>query len=311
MSDLTATLRVLAPSPGVFAYYDGRIADRRLHKEAPNWLDDGAFELGVAAYSIVDGDEALIFDSHISLEHATAMRAHVESLGVRTIRLVLSHAHDDHVAGNAVFADCDIIAHRLTAARLERNRDRLENGDPPIRPLVLPNRIFDDEMPLRVGRREAVLAHFDIHAADSVVLLLSDLGLLLAGDVVEDCATYIAEPERTEIHISELARLAKLPIARILPAHGAPEIIADGGYAPSLIDATARYLGRLIETARREDAPAGGLAAFIADDVAAGRLVYYPAYEAVHARNLARIRAVFAPSAPAEQSLPRPGTDSA
>jgi glyoxylase-like metal-dependent hydrolase (beta-lactamase superfamily II) len=36
--------------------------------------------------------------------------------------VVLSHWHDDHVAGNEVFADCEIIALRLTAEALSEHR---------------------------------------------------------------------------------------------------------------------------------------------------------------------------------------------
>ena len=77
MSKMTETLSILEPYPGIFAYYDGRIEGKRLHAEGPNWLDDGAYSLGVASYAIVDGDDALVYDTHISLAHATAIRAHL------------------------------------------------------------------------------------------------------------------------------------------------------------------------------------------------------------------------------------------
>ena len=35
-AELTATLWLFEPAPGVFAYYDGRIAGRRLHGPASN-----------------------------------------------------------------------------------------------------------------------------------------------------------------------------------------------------------------------------------------------------------------------------------
>src|SRR5215471_11724553 len=103
MPDMTSTLRIFQPHPGIFADYDGRIEGRRLHSPEPNWLDDGAYGLGVASYAIVDGVEALVYDTHISLPHARAVRAHLETLGVRTPTVVLSHWHVDHVAGNEIF----------------------------------------------------------------------------------------------------------------------------------------------------------------------------------------------------------------
>ncbi len=134
MINLAATMSVLEPHPGLFAYYDGRIAGKRLHGDHDNWLDDGAYKLGIATYALVADKEAIVYDTHTSLDHARAVRDHLESLGVSRITVVLSHWHTDHIAGNAVFADCEIIANRLTAAAMETNRSKLENGDPPISP---------------------------------------------------------------------------------------------------------------------------------------------------------------------------------
>lgn len=289
MSDLTRYLRILTPSPGVFAYYDGRIDGVRLHSPDSNWLDDGAFALGIASYAIVDGDAALLFDSHISLDHARAIRAHLEGLGVRRFTLVLNHWHDDHVAGNEVFADGPIIAHKLTLEALIANRAKFESDDPPINPLVLPTEIFGDRLELKVGSRTVEALHFDIHSADGVVLRLADAGLLLAGDVIEDTITYISEPEHTAAHIAELGRLAALDFARILPAHGDPDRIAAGGYDGGLIAANADYLMRLMAGEGR-----GGqsLSDFVAADVAAGRIGYFAPYEEVHRANIAALAGV-------------------
>ncbi|HEX3984042.1 MAG TPA: MBL fold metallo-hydrolase, partial [Acidisoma sp.] len=140
---LGSTLRMLEPSPGVLGFYDGRLPGVRVHSAAPNWLDDGAFELGICTYAILDGGEALVYDTHISLDHARLIRRALEMRGARHIRVVLSHWHDDHVAGNAVFEDCEIIANRLTAERLAENRAAMAAADPPIDPLVMPNRLFE------------------------------------------------------------------------------------------------------------------------------------------------------------------------
>lgn len=289
MSDLIRHLRILAPAPGVYAYYDGRIDGVRLHSPDKNWLDDGAFSLGIASYAIVGGDEAIVFDSHISLDHAKAIRAHLEGLGVRRFTLVLSHWHDDHVAGNAVFADGPIIAHKLTLDALVAHKAKLESGNPPINPLVLPTETFEDRLVLSVGGRRVEALHFDIHSADGVVLLLPDTGLMLAGDVVEDTITYVSEAEHTATHIAELDRLAALPFSRLLPAHGDPDRIAAGGYDGGLIVANRDYLRRLLNGEGRDGA---SLQTFIANDIAAGRATYFAPYEEVHRANLKAIAAL-------------------
>jgi cyclase len=296
MSDMTSTLRVLEPYPGIFAYYDGRVEGRRLHSAGPNWLDDAAYGLGVASYAIVDDGEALVYDTHISLAHARAVRSHLEALGIRSPRVVLSHWHIDHIAGNEVFGDCEIVALKATAEKLSASREKLAGREPPVSPLVLPNRLFEGQLSLSVGSRRVELQHFEIHSADGNVLWLPDDGLLLAGDTVEDTVTYISEPEQTARHIDELARLAKLPIRHILPCHGDPARIEAGGYEPSLIDANRRYLERLLDPHERTRAEAMSLKEFVADDIASGAISYFEPYEAIHRKNIAAIAAAAQPA---------------
>jgi cyclase len=287
---LGATMRVLEPAPGVLGFYDGRIPGLRVYADEPNWLDDGAYELGICTYAVVDGAEALVYDTHISLDHARLIRQRLEEAGVRHIRVVLSHWHDDHVAGNAVFADCEIIANRLTAELLETNRETIETADPPIRPLVMPNRLFEGSLTLRIGHTEVVLQQMDIHSQDGTVMLLPDRGLLFAGDTLEDPITYVAEPGRLAAHLRDLDRLAALPFARILPDHGDPEIIATGGYGAGLIAATRRYVARLMLCRTRPDLAILPLEAFLGEDAHGGAIRLFAPYEAVHRRNVAAVR---------------------
>jgi cyclase len=74
MRQLGSTMRVLQPVPKVLAFYDGRLEGVRAYSDEPNWLDDGAYSLGICSYAIVDGKEALVFDTHISIAHAGAIR---------------------------------------------------------------------------------------------------------------------------------------------------------------------------------------------------------------------------------------------
>jgi glyoxylase-like metal-dependent hydrolase (beta-lactamase superfamily II) len=291
-------MRVLEPAPAVLGFYDGRIPGLRAYSDDPNWLDDGAYELGICTYAIVEGAEALVYDTHISLDHARLIRRRLEAAGVRHIRVVLSHWHDDHVAGNAVFADCEIIANRLTAELLETNRAAIETADPPIRPLVMPNRLFEDSLRLSVGKMEVELRQMDIHSQDGTVMLLPDRGLLFAGDTLEDPITYVAEPGRLAAHLRDLDRLAALSFARILPDHGDPEIIAGGGYGAGLIGATRRYVERLMLCPTRSDLAAMPLAQFLGEDSQAGAIRLFAPYEAVHRRNVEAVRGANA-SAPA------------
>lgn len=288
---LGSTMRVLRPHPNIYAFYDGRIDGARAHSPAPNWLDDGAYALGVCVYSVVSGTEAILYDTHISLTHARMMREALEAAGVTSIRVVLSHWHDDHVAGNEVFADCEIIALDLTAKALETHKAEIESAEPPIKPLVMPNRIISGPTDLTVGELKVELRPADIHSHDGLILLLPDLGLMLAGDTLEEPITYVAEPEHLGVHLRELERVKAWGYPRILPNHGAPEIIGSGGYGPELIDATIRYVRRLLRTKMDMSLADQDLSTFIAGDIADGVLSYFAPYEQVHADNVKKVLA--------------------
>jgi cyclase len=222
-------LRVLRLSRSLIGFYDGRIPGLRFAPE-PNWVDDGALSLGICSYALIDGADAIVYDTHISVEHAAAIRHELERLGVRHIVVVLSHRHLDRVAGTEAFADCEIVASRLTGDLLTLRRAAIESGTsdagpPAISPLVLPTTVFEGQNWLSAGKLRVAAVQVDIHSADGIVLHLPGEGLLLAGDTVEDTVTYVAEPEALETHIDELERLRRLNAARIYPKHGSPRLL--------------------------------------------------------------------------------------
>ena len=286
---LGSTMRVHRPAPGVLAFYDGRMGGQRAYSAEPNWLDDGAYELGVATYAIVSGQAALVYDTHISPAHATIVRRTLEEMGVSDITVVLSHWHRDHVAGNAVFADRPILAQDATIEALTREQGAIESGNPPIRPLVMPTRTVRDREVLTIGETTVEVRLFDIHSRDGTLLYLPDQGLLFAGDALEDPITYVAEPDRLEAHLADLERLAALRPRRILPNHGAEARIAAGGFGPELIEATRRYVERLIACRSDPRLASLPLREFLAEDFESGAVAYFPPYEAVHADNVRKV----------------------
>jgi glyoxylase-like metal-dependent hydrolase (beta-lactamase superfamily II) len=280
----------MEPAPGVLAWYDGRVPGYRW-SEGPNWVDEGAMELGIASYAVWDGDEALVYDTHVSTIHAERIRADLAARGITRFTVVLSHWHLDHVAGTAIFADCPVIANVRTDRWLRTQRHAIEAGtllgSPPIRPLVLPTRTFDGRLDRRVGARAVQLIAANIHSDDATVVFLPDARILLAGDTIEDPVTYVAEPQDFALHLADLRRLRALAPLRVLPAHGAPDRIASGGFGPGIIDAAIRYTEWLTGLKGRPEL-ARPLGEVIGADVEAGTLVWCDEYEAVHQGNIAR-----------------------
>jgi glyoxylase-like metal-dependent hydrolase (beta-lactamase superfamily II) len=286
---MTKHLRVIQPAQNIYAYYDGRIPGYRF-SNVDNWVDDGALSLGIASYAIVDADEAVVYDTHVSVEHGTFIRKHLESQGAKKITVVLSHRHLDHVAGTAAFMDCPIISNARTAAHLARTRVSIENGAfdglPAINPLVMPTQTYENTMQLSVGSLQLDLIETNIHSDDATVIWIGAKKLLLAGDTMEDTITYVAEPEGFDAHLKDLDRLWALAPERILPNHGDPEIIALGGYEKTFIRATQQYIRMLKRMAGEPELREKPLNEIIRGPLDAGWVNLFEPYEAVHKRNI-------------------------
>jgi len=290
--DLGASMRIVRPYPNIIAFYDGRLPGVRAHSESFNWLDDGAFTLGTSSFAIVGGNSAIVYDTHMSLAHARIIRRTLEEAGVRDMRVVLSHWHTDHVAGNEVFADCEIIANRRTLEAMEQHRHELEHGSPPIRPLVMPTTTYDTEMDLVLGGTVLELRHLDIHSYDETAILLPQSGVLLCGDTLEDTVTYVTEPERLAAHLGDLDRMATWTFEAILPNHGTLEKIGAGGYGRNFIDATRLYVERLEACKIYPELAVTDLRRFAEAALATGAIEYFEPYEPVHHRNIEAVMAV-------------------
>lgn len=284
---MLSQLRIYEPHPGILAFYDGRVAGHRF-APGPNWVDDGALSLGIASYALIAGAQAIVYDSHVSVPHGRFIRDALARRGVTDIRVVLSHWHLDHVAGTEAFAGCEVIANARTLAHLSARKAAIEagrdHGLPAIKPLILPDRVFEGRMVLDLGGEAVELIEANIHSDDATVLWLPERGILLAGDTVEDCVTYVGAPEDFEIHLADLAGLQALGAQWVLPNHGAAEVIAAGGYGPGLLAATADYIRHL-----QADDPRP-MAEIIAPWLADGSLRYFEPYEAVHSQNRARVQ---------------------
>ena len=286
---MTAHLRILRPAPNIYAFYDGRVEGYRF-AEGENWVDDGALSLGIASYAIVDGEDGLVYDTHISVEHAVFIRKTLAKAGVKNFTVVLSHWHLDHVAGTAAFADCRIISNKRTLDHLTQRKSAIESGTssgpPAIKPLILPTETFEGRAQLQVGSLIVDLIEANIHSDDATVLWLPSERILLAGDTLEDTVTYVGEPENFDVHLKDLDRLWELKPERILPNHGDPEIIALGGYEKTFIRANQQYIRMLKRCVAEPELRTKPLREIISAPLEAGWVNLFEPYEAIHRQNI-------------------------
>lgn len=296
-------MKILQLKPYLTAFYLGGETEPVLASQAvsvrENWAL-GSLGLGMACYVMHHKGKALVYDTLCSPEQAGAVRAYLQDqLGVEEIIVVLSHWHLDHIGGNDAYRDCRIISCAKTRQCLAAHRAAIEAGtlwgEPAINPLPLPQLTFEGSLRLDLNGLEIQVHNLNIHSEDSACVYLPDDKLLLPGDMLEDTAPYIVNPQDIPAHLANLEKLRALDSAAIFPNHGRSFVIGDGGYPAALIDCTGDYLGRLFALLRdnpRAEVP--DLQTFSASFLRAGLLHYWPPYEAVHANNIAQVRSVFA-----------------
>ena len=101
--------------------------------------------------------------------------------------------------------------------------------------------------------------------------------------------TYVSEPGRLATHLAGLRSMSGWDIRRILPNHGAPDVIAAGGYDRGLLEATRLYVEKLLRV-RSDPALAGeDLRTFANEAFATGAISYFEPYEAIHGRNIGAV----------------------
>src|SRR3954468_24864517 len=91
-------------------------------------IGTGSMNVGSNSAVIVNKDEVMIVDSHISPESGRAMLQELKALTDKPVRfLVNTHFHYDHTNGNQAFPPgVDIIGHEFTRRKL--TEDVLERG---------------------------------------------------------------------------------------------------------------------------------------------------------------------------------------
>ena len=92
-----------------------RIADDIYHA-----VGTGAMTVGCNGAVIVNADDVLVVDSHISPDVATALRDELKAITPKPIRFVVNtHFHFDHAHGNQTYGPgVEIIGHEFTRAQI-------------------------------------------------------------------------------------------------------------------------------------------------------------------------------------------------
>ena len=197
---------------------------------------------------IVDGDSAVLVDTAATGARARRLRELVRGVVPAAPRIVVNtHAHGDRTFGNFVFPEAVVVGAELTRAEavevglhLTKLWPDVEWGEVELTP---PQVTFTGGLTLHLAGRVAQLHTFGpAHTACDTVVWLPAERVLFTGDLVMSGVTPLVLSGSVGGLRDTIAALRAFGATTIVPGHGAP-----GG--PDLLDATERYLDRVVELA--------------------------------------------------------------
>ncbi len=263
-----------------------------------NWVAGAAMKLGIGIYVLHRGNKAIVYDTMTSVAQGRWVKEYLrKELDIEHFTVVQSHWHLDHVAGNEAFKGHDIIAQKLTREIMVEKKAALEAGEewgpPPINPLIIPNLVFNKSMDIYLDDLKLELLNYNIHTKDANLIYIPKDKILLCGDTLEDTITYMVDIGDLPTHLQGLQAMKQLDVKVLYPNHGNPEVIRQGGYDKTLIDATYNYISRMLMRAHDNNFLDSKLESFIADSLEKGWVTLWEPYREVHQMNLGLVHEYF------------------
>jgi glyoxylase-like metal-dependent hydrolase (beta-lactamase superfamily II) len=280
----------------LICFYDGReIASY------PEWIKGNIdMKLGVCNYVLHRGDKAIVFDTMVYGEQMEAIDAYIRQMGIRHVSVINSHWDCDHIAGNYLYKNSDIIATNRTRWKLQAYAPQMLSGEiwgagdphyPGVKEVVLPNRTFDGRMTVWLEDLQIDLIETFVHQLGHLVAYLPKDRILLAADAVEDTVTFNTQAMTSEIsaQIMTYRQLLAIDAKALYPCHGRFEVIDNGGYTQEFTEAILDYNIQLLKRKDETDYLSAPLESFIQPWLDRGVLAMHEPYRWLHNNNVTLI----------------------
>ncbi|MCH9696183.1 MAG: MBL fold metallo-hydrolase [Gammaproteobacteria bacterium] len=226
-------------------------AGLRKHESSTEWFEVYDIETDVWAihepyqwqevisYLIIGAESAILFDTGNGIGDIKSV---VEQLTDKTVRVINSHSHFDHIGGNYQFEAILSVATPFTMQRTQGIRsdelsmevsDEATCKQPPdgvtpenhrIRPFSISQTINDGEI-IDLGGRSLEVLRVPGHTDDAIALLDRDAGFLWSGDSFYEGPIWLFFPETDLVayrqSVEKFAELAP-DLKTVFPAHNTP-----------------------------------------------------------------------------------------
>jgi glyoxylase-like metal-dependent hydrolase (beta-lactamase superfamily II) len=261
-----------------------------------------ADEFNYGSTVLVKDNRAVVVDTMECVANGRRVKAYLKDLGIHNFTVVNTHWHFDHIGGNSVFRNHDIIATSLTRQRMEQNKKLMETGGKgeigrlpgdvdtiafmqTVFPVVRPNITFNDRLTLYFKGVKIELFNIHIHTRDSLVCYLPEERILIPGDTLEAPLPLIIEVGKIPAHIENLKKLRELKIDMVIPSHGNLERYDRGAYSMRVVDNTLHYLSKILSNVNAPKFLESAMEEYITHAVEPRE-----SYRRIHRDNLARVR---------------------
>ncbi len=203
----------------------------------------------VTAGAIVTSEGTVVIDTLPFPRETREMLDFLRAESKRGIRYVINtHHHADHVYGNYLFEEADIISSERCREVMrksgEKNLAEAKAQTPELAEvsLRLPNLTFPDKMTLHLGERVMRLMPLPGHTLDGIGVYLEGDKILFAGDAVMPLP-YIFWGDRVMLQ-ETLRAIKEMNLESIVQGHG--EVLLKGEIGETL-DASIAYLDTIYD----------------------------------------------------------------
>ena len=203
----------------------------------------------VTAGAIVTNEGTVVIDTLPFPRETREMIDFLRAESRRGIRYVINtHHHADHVYGNYLFEEADIIASEKCREMMrktgEKNLAETKQQIPELAEVVLrlPNLTFPDKMTIHLGDRVMRLLPLPGHTLDDIGVYIEGEKILFAGDAVMPLP-YIFWGERVQLQ-ETLKMIKGMNLENIVQGHG--EVLLKGEI-DDVLDQGIAYLDTIYE----------------------------------------------------------------